>query len=380
VERIDYIARAESVVELVRQYADEAERIRHLPPEVAQAFAELGLYRVAAPTDIHGADKDPLTQMRIIEIVSQADGASGWNLMIGIETFGLIAPALVSCPELISDPKVIMASSTAAVGTAEKTPQGWLVNGQWQFVSGIHNAEVFGATVQLYENGERIDKNNRYAVIPLGEFEILDTWNVAGLRGSGSHDVRVNNVLVPDERIALPMGGMRDRSVQTRFPLGNRLAFNKAAVGLGIARAGIEAFVAIATNKTPRFSNKKLRERTFAQRAVARAEARLRGARAAAFEHIGHVWNLVKDHQEVPDNDRALVHILCSDAAAAAAEVVDWLAEAAGTTANQVGHPLERISRDARVVRQHLTVAPHHIEEAGRVLLDLEPTGIMLNK
>ena len=88
----------------------------------------------------------------------------------------------------------------------------------------------------------------------------------------------------------------------------------------------------------------------------------------------------MKDHQEVPDNDRALVHILCSDAAAAAAEVVDWLAEAAGTTANQVGHPLERISRDARVVRQHLTVAPHHIEEAGRVLLDLEPTGIMLNK
>ena len=68
-EHIDYIARAESVVELVRQYADEAERIRHLPPEVAQAFAELGLYRVAAPPDIHGADKDPLTQMRIIEIV-----------------------------------------------------------------------------------------------------------------------------------------------------------------------------------------------------------------------------------------------------------------------------------------------------------------------
>ena len=377
---IDYIARAESITDLVRAHADEAERIRHLPRPVAAAFADLGLYRVAAPHDCHGADKDPHTQMRVIETVSRADGSAGWNLMIGIETFGLVAPALISCAELIEDPKVIMASSTAAVGKAERTGDGWRVSGQWQFASGIHNAQVFGATVQLYENGERIDKNNRYAMIPLGEYEILDTWNVAGLRGSGSHDVQVDGALVPDERIVLPMGGMRERSAQTRFPLGARLAFNKAAVGFGIARAAIDVFVDVATGKTPRFTNRKLRERTFAQRAIAQAEARLRGARAAVFEHIAGVWELVVAEDPVPDKERALVHILCSDAAAACAQVVDMLAEAAGTTANQIGHPLERIVRDSRVVRQHLTVAPHHIEEAGRVLLGLEPTGIMLTR
>ena len=136
--QIDYIERAESVTPLVREYADLAEQQRYLPRPIAEAFASLGLYRIAAPLDCHGADTDPLTQMRVIEIVSEADGSAGWNLMIGIETFGLVAPALVSCPELIADPLTIMASSTAAVGRAERCDSGWNVSGQWQFVSGIH--------------------------------------------------------------------------------------------------------------------------------------------------------------------------------------------------------------------------------------------------
>ena len=65
------------------------------------------------------------------------------------------------------------------------------MNGQWQFASGVHNAQIFGATVRLFENGEQVDELNRYAVVPAEQIEIVDTWHVAGLRGSGSHDVRL---------------------------------------------------------------------------------------------------------------------------------------------------------------------------------------------
>ena len=200
------ITRANSLFELVRSHADQAEQDRHLPNEVAQAFAHNELYRIAAPIEIGGYDIDPATQIKVIEAISRADGSAGWNLMIGIETFGLVSPAMSGCWDLVKDPRAIMASSTAAVGTAERAPDGWLINGQWQFVSGIHNAHVFGATVRLHENGEQIDKLLRYALLDRDEFEIVDTWNVSGLRGSGSHDVRINNVWVPDRHVVAAMG------------------------------------------------------------------------------------------------------------------------------------------------------------------------------
>ncbi|MCZ6887404.1 MAG: acyl-CoA dehydrogenase family protein [Gammaproteobacteria bacterium] len=375
----DYIARAQALAPLIREHADYAERERRLAAPVAEAFAREGLYRVAAPEACHGAEADPMTQIAVIEAVSRADGSAGWNLMIGIETFGLIGPGfLETCPELIEDPMVVMASSTAAVGKAERVDGAWRVNGQWQFVSGIHNAQLFGATVQLFDDGELISQGPKYAVVPLGEYEILDTWHVGGLRGSGSHDVRLDNVVVPNERIIAPIGGNTSESPQLRFPLSSRLAYNKVAVGLGIARAAIDAFVDLATRKKPRFTTRTLRDRPFAQRALAKAEARIHGARAATFELVEQMWEKVCAFDEVTIEERALFQIICSDAAQASAEVVDMLAEAAGTSANQLGHPLERLGRDARVIRQHVTVAPHHIEDGGRVLLGLEPESNML--
>ena len=369
------VRKACALAPLIRRHADEAERQRHLPKPVAEAFAREGLYRLAGTPDIHGADADPMTQIGVIEAVSRIDGSAGWNLMIGIETFGLIGPGFKDrCPELLEDPMTIMASSTAAVGRAQRAGDGWRVAGEWQFVSGIHNAQIFGATVRLYDDDgdEPIDEGNRYAVVPEGEFEIVDTWHVSGMRGSGSHDVRLTDIFVPDSRIIAPLGGHAASTPQLRLPLGNRLAYNKAAVALGIARAGIDAFVDLATRKQPRFTSRPLRDRPFAQRAIAAAEARLIGCRAALMELTAASWETVLAGGDVGARDRALFHIVASDAARAAVEVVETLCEAAGTSANRIGEPLERIARDVRVVRQHATVAPHLMEDAGRTLLGLQ--------
>ena len=184
--------RALQLEHIVRQHADASESQRHLHPEVAHAFAESGLYRIAAPSDFFGEEADPMAQVATIETVSRFDGSAGWNLMIGIESFGLIAPAFANCRDLIADPLVVMCSSTAAVGTAEKTTDGYRVSGQWQFVSGCHNSILFGATVKLQDGGRPLpDLPNMYAIVAAPEFQILDTWHVGGLCGSGSHDVRI---------------------------------------------------------------------------------------------------------------------------------------------------------------------------------------------
>ena len=274
------VGRALALEGLVREHADESERARRLHSEVAAGFAAAGLYRIAAPRDFFGEEAPPVAQIETIEAISRFDGASGWNLMIGIETFGLVAPGFEHCRELIENPQVVLCSSTAAVGRADSVPGGYRISGQWPFVSGCHNAVIFCATVDLPGVGLR------YAVVLQPDYEIIDTWRVGGLRGSGSHDVRVEGAVVPADRIIAPIGGAACEYPLLRFPLGARLAYNKVAVALGLARAAMDAFVALATDKTPLFTSAKLRENPHAQRAAAEAEVRLLRSRALVIEQV----------------------------------------------------------------------------------------------
>ena len=379
---VDLIARAIALQPLVRAASDEADRERRLPARIAEALATAGLYRVSAPRSYQGAEASPATQIKVIEAVSYADAAAGWNLMIGIESFGLLSLGFPLGSQLFADPLAILSSSTAAFGRAEAVQGGYRVSGDWQFVSGCHNCHWFAGLLFIHENGAPIaGRLPHFALIPRDEIEIQDTWNVAGLRGSGSHDVQVRDALVPEERL-VSFGAPIDPSLDSplaHIPVGSRLAYNKVGVGFGIARAAIDDFVELATGKVPRFSATKLRERSHAQHAVSSAEARLRGARAFVLEAVDELWDGALVGRRPTDRERALLQIACSDAARACADAVDWVAEAAGTTANRLDSPLERYARDVRVIRQHVTVAPQHLDDAGRVLLGLPPEGLMLS-
>ena len=378
-KKLGPVATARTLQPLVREYADISESQRHLAPEVARAFAENGLYRIAAPQDAFGSAHDPLTQVHTIEAIAQADGSAAWNIMIGIESFGLIAPAFGTSGHLLKDPLVIMASSTAAVGRADKVDGGYRVSGVWQFASGVHNASIFGATVRVWEDGV-LDETlgNRYGIIDQGDFEILDTWYAGGLCGSGSHDVRVDDVFIPEERLIAPIGGVRHDSPLLNFPLGARLAYNKVGVAWGLARAGLDAFTELAEGKHPRFSRTSLKERAFAHRAIADAEVRFRSGKVLVEVLLEEMWQRVQQHEHVTSKERALFQIACSDSVRGCIEAVNKVVEAAGTTANERSHPLERIARDVKVVGQHITVAPQHIEDGGRILLGLPAQEMML--
>ena len=376
---MDPVTTAISLQPLVREHADQSEAQRYLAAEVAQAFCTHGLYRIAAPEDAYGTAQDPLTQVRTIEAIAQADGAAAWNLMIGIESFGLIAPAFGSIMRLLEDPDVVLSSSTAAVGRADRVAGGYRISGRWQFASGVHNASLFGATVRVWDGGELDDSlTNRYAIVDLGDFEILDTWFTGGLCGSGSHDVKIDDVFVPEERLIAPIGGIDHDSPLLNFPLGARLSYNKVGVAWGLARAGLDAFVELAEGKHPRFSRTSLRERAFAQRAIAEAEVRFRAGKSLVTELLEDMWLRVQARGHITSKERALFQIACSDSVRGCIQAVGLVAEAAGTTANEKAHPLERIVRDVKVVGQHTTVAPQHIEDGGRLLLGLPAQEMML--
>ena len=306
--------RAKDLLGLIREHADESESQRHLKGEVAIAFAQEGLFRIAAPVDFFGSEEDPVTQIETIETVASVDGSAAWNLMIGIETFGLIAPGFIHCRELIEDQSVIMCSSTASAGRAEKVDGGYRVTGRWGFCSGCHNSDLFGATVFLYENGERVQGGHQYLVVPKPEFEILDTWHTSGLCGSGSHDVVLEDVFVPEERLVAPLGQVQDQSPLLRMPFRSRLCYNKVAIAFGLARSALDSFVELAEGKVPRFTSKSLKNRGWAQRAIAESEVRVRSARALVIELVELLWEKARLDLPVSDKEAAIFQLACSDA------------------------------------------------------------------
>ncbi len=372
------VARAQALTDLVAADANKSNAQRHLSADIASAFARDGLFRIAMPADIGGEGADPLTQIETIETIARADGSAGWNLMIGIETFGLLAPGMYDCMDLIADPNVVLCSSTANAGKAERVDGGYRVSGRWQFVSGCHNAQVFGATVQIWENDAPVNKRRYYAMIPLPDFEILDTWHVGGMRGSGSHDVRVSGALVPDARIVAPIGAVTSDDPLLRYPTGARLAYNKVAVATGIAQSALDELYALAKRKPARLSRQPFVQRSDLHRTIAIAETDLAASRGRVLTLTDEIWQAVVRRESVSPRQQALHQAACSRAVQVACEQVDRLCNAAGTDANTADSPLERAARDVRVVRQHLTVAEHHITDAGRVLLGLEAQETML--
>ena len=207
------------------------------------------------------------------------------------------------------------------------------------------------------------------------QWEIQDTWDVSGLRGSGSHDMITNGGVVPArfagvDLVSLP--ALYDNPVY-RIPVPLRLAYNKAAVAIGVARGALDAFVELANTKTPMLSTVRLRDRPLAHERMGEGEANLRAARAFLFEAMGAVEDELRNGRDAPSAKATqLGRLACTHAANASMHVVDGVHNAAGTTAIRMDSPLERKLRDAHGCATHRWVAAPLYAELGRIFLGHE--------
>ena len=374
-----YASMVSELEPLILAHTDHAERRRQLCNVVAHAMSRAGLYRIAAPARLGGAEAHPVTQIKTIEAISKIDGATGWNLMIGIENIGILGsvcdPRVTA--RIYADPELIIAGSLNPLGKAERVPGGYIVSGQWPFASGIHNAHFFWSQSILHQDGERMKDENGLilceSLVPVEEIEILDTWHVSGMRGSGSHDVKLDEVFVAEDYIShVQRARPTESGPLYRMPLYSRLAYNKVGVATGIALAAIDHFVNLATEKKPRASSVMLQHRVDAQRAVSEATRIVGSARSFVFDTVSELYSTVDQGDKPTKRQRALVQLSCSAAANESVKAVEMLVASAGASANFQSSPLERIMRNILVVRQHIMVSPQFGEAIGRVLLGME--------
>ena len=358
--------------------AEEIEAARRLPADLAATLAAAGLFRLIVPQSLGGLELPPAEVVATIEAVAAADASTGWCLMIAATT-GLTSAYLprAVAAEVFADPDVITGGVFAPLGKAVVEGDHYRVSGRWSWGSGTANCGwivggsmiVEDGAVRLLPNGQ---PDHRMMVMPRRQVELIDSWHSAGLKGTGSGDFAVKDVMVPRERsVSLIVDRPVESGALYAFPAFGLLALGIAGVASGNARSALDEVKAALANKRAPGSKRSAAERGAVQVEVAKAEAALRAARALLYDSIATAWDRAQTTGEIDTATRADLRLAATHMTRTAAAVTRDAYDLGGGAALYLANPLQRRFRDAHAMTQHMMVGPATYELAGRVLLGL---------
>ncbi|WP_024515389.1 acyl-CoA dehydrogenase family protein [Bradyrhizobium sp. Tv2a-2] len=372
------LTRINALAPVVARHVRDIEENRRLPEEIVAALKSARIYSMLVPRRYGGLELDAPSAFRAVSALARLDGSVGWNVMIGhlASLIPFVAHPTLG-EQIFQDGKDhIFASSAQPVGTAERVPGGWRVTGVWPFASGCQNAEWIVGSCVMTEGGSPIDAADgpgpmiRTFVMPAEHWEIRDTWHTFGLRGTGSHDVALTDVIVPNENFfEYPFGiPFAPDPLFGKFP--ELLVLSHGALAVGIAEGAILDLVELATTGIKqRFMTTPLVETERFKEGLGRLDADLKAARALLEAEVARVWQSPeraagKDLSRVAEQFQAVIWIT-----ATCVRVAEGCFELAGSRAIFESSPLQRRVRDLGVAAQHLAVQPRQYVVAGTAAL-----------
>lgn len=368
------------ITPLLAARADEAERLRTLPHDLVDTLRWAGLFRMATPRDLGGAELPPVEIVRIVEECSRVDGSAGWTITIGnaMAFLAWLDPAVAH--DLLGTAwDVIGASVFAPTGRLVPAADGtFRLSGTWSFTSGCRHADWFvnGAFVFDGDKPRMIPGRGpdwRLAVFPASAATVVDNWDVLGLRGTGSHDVVADGIIVPAEHTIAPFGQpARHDGPLWRLPFFTLAGVFLVGVPLGIARHALDEFAGMAMTKIRPPATAPIGADADLQVALARAEGGLQAARAFVYDALGALWDTACAG-DVPDTaQRARFLLANQQAMRAALDAVDTAFRFGGAGAARAGHPLQRCFRDIHTAAQHIYFAPESAKRYAMSRLGIE--------
>ena len=363
----------------IRASADEIEAERELPRPLFEALADAGLFHLAIPRSLGYPELDLPTYIQVIEELGKVDASTAWMVNQGaiFATYAARMPRDIARSIWIDTPRSVVANTPAPTAKAVVVPGGYRVTGRQGFSTGCRHAAWLAAHCQVVEDGRlRLEANGqpeaRYLFVPAAEAELLDTWHVRGMRGTGTHHFAVNDVFVPAERTVLSATApLIEPGPLYRIPRTLLFASGDAAAALGVARACLETFFELAGAKTPRSVSGLLRDQPMVQADIGHAEADLRSGRALLTETVREIWEHVSATSAISLDQRAALRIATTHGIRLAVQVVDTGYNAAGATAIYESHLLQRHFQDIHVISQHMQARLAHYELVGRHWLGL---------
>ena len=378
--RHEFLERVAKLAPLLSAAVPEIDRARRVPDAVHAALLEAGLFRLLLPRGLDGSQVDPVTFVQVIEAVAKLDASTAWCLcqgsgcsMVAAYLRPEIAHAMFGAPDAVLAWGPGPARAVACAG-------GYRLTGKWAFASGGRHATWLGAHAPVFEaNGTpRLDATGKQAVrtmlFPASATPLKDIWHVMGLRGTASDAYEADDMFVAQDYTVArdDPAERRDPAHLYCFPSGSLYASGFACVALGIARAMLDGFIALALEKTPRGYKHKLAENAVVQSKIAQAEAQLGAARLYLMTSLEEIWRAVVRTGELTLEQRMQIRLQSTWAIHQAKEVGDMAYHAAGATAIFDNGPFERRFRDLHTVTQQLQGRESHYETVGQFLLGLD--------
>ncbi|MGU7784683.1 acyl-CoA dehydrogenase family protein [Burkholderia sp. PU8-34] len=364
----------DEVIATVAARRDEFDRLSHVPRDVIALFKRAGIYRAGTPRRFGGDARAPAEFLATIERIAAADGSAAWVASFGSANVYLAALPLDTQAELYaSGPDQVFAGGLFPVQPAQPETGGWRVNGTWKFASGCKGADWLGVGISVPGALDEAPGKPRTAVFRPEQVEIVENWNVVGMQGTGSHDLRVADRFVPHEWTFVRGGEPTVDEPLYRYPTIAYASQVLAVVNLGLARAALDVANQMSGGRKTTTGAPRLADRAYFRIELAKAEAQLRSARAFFYETTDGVWRSILAGDTVTAEQVSLLRLAATHIAREGASVVERAYRLGGTPAIYRTHPLQRLLRDAMVVTQHAFLAEGNFDAAGAVFTGATP-------
>jgi indole-3-acetate monooxygenase len=379
-----FIGRARELRTRIAAFGDEAERLGRIPQVACDLMADAGFYQMYLPRALGGVELPPAIAFEVVEELSMGDGSAGWCVM---NSSGICLTAGWLDPDVAKGlfglrPDIRVAGSLRPLGRAWPVEGGYRISGEWNFASGLHNANWLYCPCQLMDGEKQMSTPTGLALarsmwLPLAgtSVQILDRWSVMGLKATGSDDFTIEEVFVPAEHSITVME--EPRSPGPLYRSRTFLAFFHllfAANALGMARGVINQCIEMASNRGSSLSPILLRDRPLVQDHIGQAQAIIMAARSSVLATLERCWTAVCSNNTLTGIELAQLRLAIAHAIRESVRVVDLLFEAAGTNSIYTMNGIERQFRDIHVAAQHFAGFPIHYESGGKVVLGLTPS------
>lgn len=373
----ELLARVDALIPRLRERAGETEELRCLPEETVAELKAAGVFQMLAPAAVGGFGMGLESYVQMVRSLARGCVSTAWTVGHLVEHVWMLArwPQQAQDEVFAAGPAPLAAATGAPPGAAEKVPGGYSITGRWSFASGVMHSDW--ALLAVQHGGVRMQ-----CLVPMADLELLDVWHTAGLRGTGSNDLRAENLFVPAHRAlewsllaaADNPGSRIHPDPGIHVPMATFLNMVAPAAALGAAEHALEEFRELMmVRKVKQTVEKRQADSPLAQARYTQAYGQVATARL----HWDEAVRLVAasfDRQPVAftDAERARYRLSLGLSGQASAEAVRLILTGSGGSVHRLTHPLQRIQRDVNVLLNHasLTMDPI-LEQAGRGLLDL---------
>ena len=360
--------RARHVGAIAKEHAGYADQHGALAEPVVEALHQNLMFGMWTPACVPGgSEADPITSLETLAEVSYGDPSAGWVLMATALAVGTGAAYLddEAVDELFGGERMpVIAGQGTRPGKATTRDGGYLLSGSWSFASGLkHSTHIH--TLGLIEE----TKEPRIFVFPVSEAELIDNWDVMGLRGTGSIDYRTDNVFVPEAytHFAVTEEPKRGGVVFTIGIIGFA-ALCHSGWALGIGRRMLDEVVRMIEERggadSPQGSSPSFQEQ------YARTEGAFRAARAYLMETWGDAWDTLQRGDSLSIRQQTLIRSGLTHVTSTAHEVAKFMYQCAGTAGLRDGD-VQKLFRDMHAGTQHIVASPPVAQAIGRELAGL---------